>query len=190
VGGDVSVVPGATNLADILAAKLFPYSASPGIYRCPADKLSIPGGLGVRIRSYSLNGMMGDNGGDDGVHPGIPENKKFSDIRVPEVASASFFFDEQSDPITSLCSIDDGYFAIESASPKLTGNWRNIPASRHGNFGQMSFADGHAAKMKWLMPTTQSLRGSSRSGGYAAHTGLFDKDLQQLYYSTYPTTGW
>ena len=191
VGGDVSYLPGATNIADIYAAILFPYSQSAGIYHCPADKLSIPGGAGYRIRSYSLNGMMGNNDGVVGnVHPGIQENLKLGDIKVPAPSEASFFFDEQSDPNTSLCSIDDGYFAIESASPKLTGNWRNIPASRHGNYGQISFADGHAQQMKWREPTTQTLKGSSRGGGYAAHTKAFDQDLQQIYYSTYPTQMW
>lgn len=190
VGGDVSTLPGATNIADIQAAILFPYNRSPGIYRCPADKLSVVGSSGVRIRSYSLNGMMGNNGAVTDVHPGMREYFKFSDVKTPGPSSASFFFDEQSDPVTALCSIDDGFFAVESKSAKLTGNWRNIPASRHGNSGQLSFADGHAQKMKWLEPTTQWLKGNSHLGGYAAHTKLFDRDLAQLYFSTYPPEGW
>jgi prepilin-type N-terminal cleavage/methylation domain-containing protein/prepilin-type processing-associated H-X9-DG protein len=190
VGGDVSFLPGATNVADIDAALLFPYSKAEAIYRCPADKYSIAGGSGLRVRSYSLNGMMGNNGAVTDVHPNIPSNLKFSDIRTPEPSSASFFFDEQSDPNTSLCSIDDGYYAIESNSPKLTGNWRNLPASRHGDAGQISYADGHAQRMKWLEQSTHTLRGNSRSGGYAAHTKAFDKDLQQLYLTTYPAQGW
>jgi prepilin-type N-terminal cleavage/methylation domain-containing protein/prepilin-type processing-associated H-X9-DG protein len=191
VGGDVSTVPGATNVADIYAALLYPYSRSPDIYRCPADKFSVNGASGgLRVRSYSMNGMMGHNGGAANVHPNFQENLKFIDVKNPAPALASFFFDEQSDAVLSLCSIDDGYFAIESASPKLTGNWRNIPASRHGNYGQLSYADGHAEKMRWLEPTTETLKGSSRGGGYAAHTKIFDRDLQQLYYSTYPPEFW
>ncbi len=190
VGGDVSTLPGATNVADIYNAILYPYSKAADIYRCPADKLSIAGTTTIRVRSYSLNGMMGRNGGNNGVHSGIQENLKLGDVLNPGPSSASFFFDEQSNPISSLCSIDDGYFAIESASPKLTGGWRNIPASRHGNYGQLSFADGHAQQMKWLEPTTQGLKGNSRGGGYAAHTKPFDLDLQQLYLSTYPQQNW
>jgi prepilin-type N-terminal cleavage/methylation domain-containing protein/prepilin-type processing-associated H-X9-DG protein len=189
VGGDVSTVPGATNLADIENALLFKYNNAPAIYRCPADKFGTQGGL--RIRSFSLNGMMGNNGGTAGdVHPGVTENKKFSDIKVPEPSEASFFFDEQSDPTPSMCSIDDGYYAVESASPKLSGNWRNIPASRHGNKGQISYADGHAQGLKWLEATTQTLKRSSAApaSGPDAHTKVFDKDLQQIYYSTYPTS--
>jgi len=189
VGGDVSSLPGATNVADIYAAILFPFSQSAGIYHCPADKLGA-GSAGYRVRSYSLNGMMGNNGGVADVHPGIQEYRKLSDIKVPGPSDASFFFDEQADPVNSLCSIDDGYFAVESNTPKLSGAWRNIPASRHGNFGQMSYADGHAQKMMWLEATTAGLKGNSRGGGAAAHTKPFDKDLQQIYYSTYPTQGW
>ena len=190
VGGDVSQLPGATNIADIYAAILFPFSQSADIYHCPADKLT-SGSVGYRVRSYSLNGMMGLNSASAAnVHPGVQENLKLSDVRIPGPADASFFFDEQSDAVNSLCSIDDGYFAVNSASPKLTGSWRNIPASRHGNFGQMSFADGHAQKMLWLEPTTQGLKGSSRGGGSAAITKPFDKDLQQIYFSTYPQQWW
>jgi prepilin-type N-terminal cleavage/methylation domain-containing protein/prepilin-type processing-associated H-X9-DG protein len=190
VGGDVSSLPGATNVADIYNAILFPYSKSADVYRCPGDKFSVAGNSALRIRSYSMNGMMGNNAVATGVHPGITENMKLSDILVPGPSMASLFFDEESSATLSLCSIDDGYYAVESSSPKLTGNWRNIPASRHGNAGQISFADGHSQRMKWLEPTTQFLKGSSRTGGYAAHTKIFDQDLGQIYFSTYSPTSW
>lgn len=191
VGGDVSSLPGATNVADIYASLLYPYEQSINIYQCPADKVSIAGANMPRVRSYSLNGMMGDNEGDAAnVHPGIRENLKLGDVLNPDTASASFFFDEESDPINALCSIDDGYFAIDFASPKLTGDWRNIPASRHGDYGQLSFADGHARQMKWLEPTTQGLKGNSRNSTVAAVSKPFDLDLQQLYLSTYPQQYW
>ena len=193
VAGDVSALPGAIDVNNIQNALLFPYNKSVGIYRCPADKFGI-GTSGLRVRSFSLNGMMGDNGGTAGdVHPGIPEHLKFSDVQNPGPSQASFFFDEQSSPVPNMCSIDDGYFAVESASPKLTGKWRNIPASRHGNSGQLSFADGHAQKLKWLEPTTQTLKRNPASygnSGPAAVTKLFDKDLQQIYVSTYPAANW
>ena len=194
VTGDVSTLPGATNVANIFAAVLYPYNHSPDIYRCPADKFGINGASGLRVRSFSLNGMMGDNGGTAGdVHPGIKENLKFTDIRNPAPSDASFFVDEQSDANPSYCSIDDGFFAVESATPRYTGNWRNIPASRHGNAGQFSYADGHSQRLRWLEPTTATLKRNPASVGNSspmAHTGVFDKDLQQLYISTYPATSW
>src|SRR6267142_7033164 len=39
VSGDVSALPGATNVTDIRAAVLFPYNRSEPVYRCPGDKI-------------------------------------------------------------------------------------------------------------------------------------------------------
>src|SRR5438094_5817763 len=38
-GGEVSSLPGATNVLDIRNGRLFPYNQSEPIYRCPGDKL-------------------------------------------------------------------------------------------------------------------------------------------------------
>lgn len=188
VSGDVSALPGATNVADIRAAVLFPYNQSLPIYRCPADKIGFNNTSGLRVRSYSANGMMGDNRGTAlDVHPGLRENLRFSDVRNPGPATASYFIDEQSDATPALSSIDDGYYAIEFAS-KGPG-WRNIPASRHGNGGQLSFADGHAERFKWRESTTRTLKGNGRSGT-AVFTKFKDRDLEQLWKSTYPAAGW
>ena len=185
----VSDIPDATNVVLIQLCSLFPYNKGLGIYRCPGDKVLVSGRSLMRVRSYSLNGMMGDNGGTAAdVHAGITENRKFTDVLNPGPSLASFFFDEQGDPSPALTSIDDGYFAVDYTG-KGPG-WRNIPSSRHGNAGQLSFADGHAAKMKWLQATTQSLRGNSRGGGAAANTVYHDQDLGQIWKSTYPPGGW
>jgi prepilin-type processing-associated H-X9-DG protein len=192
VGGDVSSAPGWTDTAPIRASLLFPYNGSVGIYRCPADKASVNGTAVQRVRSYSLNCMMGDNG-DPGppigngnqVHAGIPENLKLALIRDPNPSAASFFVDEQSDPASSpsTSSIDDGYYAVNFADTGQT--WRNVPASRHGNYGQFSFADGHAEKMKWLEPKTKTLKGLNASSGV-----FKDRDLHQIWSSTYAAGGY
>ena len=188
VGGDVSTPAGAIDVAPIRASLLFPYNSSFGIYRCPADKAYVNGTSVQRVRSYSLNGMMGDNG-DPGppvgngnqVHTGITENLKFASIRDPNLSAASFFVDEQSDPLQ--CSIDDGYYAVNFLDTGQT--WRNVPASRHGNNGQLSYADGHAEKMKWLEPRTKTLK------GLGASSGVFkDRDLHQIWSTTYAAGGY
>ena len=187
VAGNVQFLPGATNLADIRAAMLFPYNKSTDIYRCPADKLPMNGTSVQRVRSYALNGMMGKNnepGGVDAagvIHPGIPETLKLTNVRNPNPTAASFFIDEQSDPSSAKCSIDDGYFAVDYA--KKGPVWPNIPASRHGNGGQLSFADGHAQRWSWREPTTRTLC-------YPASTKFKDRDLEQLWKSTYPAEQW
>jgi len=132
---------------------------------------------------------MGDNRGSAAnVHPGVAENLRFTSVRNPGPTAASLFIDEQADAIPALSSIDDGYYAIEFASKGPS--WRNIPASRHGNGGQLSFADGHAERFKWREPTTRYLKGNSRSSQTAVSTKFKDRDLEQLWKSTYPPEGW
>ena len=191
VSGDVSAVPGATNVINIRNALLFPYNKSDAIYRCPADKFGLNGTSMPRVRSYSLNCMMGYNGPNPptDVHPGLVENKKFTDIRNPNPSEASFFVDEQSDPVRDLCSIDDGYFAVNLTGLKTY--WRNIPASRHGNGGQFSYADGHAERVRWLEGKTRTLKfnaGGQPTGTFG--TGPNDRDYRRLWLSTYPIAKW
>jgi len=175
IGGEVSSLPGATNIADIRNGRLFPYNQSEQIYRCPKDKLpfKVGGKSVIRVRSVSLNGIMGENTDwvPASVHPGIPENRKFSDIKDPGASQASFFVDEQAE------SIDDGYFAIDSWQANY---WRNTLASRHGNGTVLSFADGHAEQWRWLEPRTRLLKGLN------AATTANDRDLRRLKESSYP----
>ncbi|MBC8096760.1 MAG: prepilin-type N-terminal cleavage/methylation domain-containing protein [Akkermansiaceae bacterium] len=186
VGGDVSTAAGAVNDTDVRNALLFPFNSSLPIYRCPADKIEISGTSKMRVRSYSLNGMMGNNGGTTtDVHPGIQENLKLSSVRDPNPSAASFFFDEQSNPNPTPAnnSIDDGYYAVQF---NQTGQvWRNVPSSRHGNAGQLSFSDGHVQKMKWLEGKTRRLQGKGASSGV-----FKDRDLRQIWVSTYAEGGY
>jgi prepilin-type N-terminal cleavage/methylation domain-containing protein/prepilin-type processing-associated H-X9-DG protein len=176
-----------TNTVLIQQSLIFPYCTALNSYRCPGDLATVNGTVLPRARSYSLNGMMGDNGitlrdSSSNPHPGIMENTKFSSIHDPNPSAAMFFVDEQSDPTTaSKNSIDDGYFAINFAD---TGQiWRNVPASRHGNHGQFSFADGHASTFRWLEPRTQFLQ------GLGASSGVFkDADLHQEWLATYSSS--
>jgi len=186
---DVTALPGATNLNNVTTALLYPYNPSPGIYHCPADLAVVKDAKGPRVRSYSMNGMMGNNGGTVvNVHPGIPEHLKFTSVVNPGPSSASLFIAEQSSAGTgdSQTSIDDGYFAVDSGHGSQTtynsDTWRNVVASRHGNYGQMSFADGHADKMKWLLGGTQHLQGIN-AGSHVF--GGADVDRHQLWLTTY-----
>jgi len=182
ISGNVSSLPGATNTADIKKGVLWPYNQSLEIYRCPADQLPIQGKQVQRVRSYSLNGMMGLNSPDAAisVHPGIKENIRFADVKDPNPSAANLFVDEQSGPVDTKSSIDDGYFAVDLVQ---VAYWRNPPASRHGNAGQLSFADGHAEIWRWLEPTTMLLKGLNQP----AHKPK-DRDLRRLKEATYPVS--
>lgn len=187
VAGDVSTPPDAFDLAKIREAKLFPYNQSTAIYRCPADILVVNGQNRQRVRSFSLNCMMGNNV-EPGrfnpaplIHPGFTENRKFSNIKNPSPATASFFIDEQSDPDPYWCSVNDGYIAIDYV--KKGPVWPDLVGSRHGNGGLFSAADGHVQRWQWREPTTRSLK-------RFASTVSRDRDLEQIWKSTYPPELW
>jgi prepilin-type N-terminal cleavage/methylation domain-containing protein/prepilin-type processing-associated H-X9-DG protein len=189
VTGDVSMMPGAADLDNLRKGMLFPYNSSIGIYRCPADNTFPAGFSGERVRDFSLNGMMGSNAEPGGfnagniVHPGIPEHLKLTEVVNPGPSQASFFFDEQADPKAVNCSVNDGYLGIDSG--KKGPVWPDMVGSRHGNFGQLSYADGHAQKMNWLEPTTQFLK-----AGATAVTKFKDRDIEQIWKTTYPEDQW
>jgi prepilin-type N-terminal cleavage/methylation domain-containing protein/prepilin-type processing-associated H-X9-DG protein len=194
VMGNVSGLPGATNLANLVNALLYPYSGSTKIYQCPGDAATVAGSVAVRIRTYSMSCMMGNNEGSAAdVHPGALENCKFSQIASPDPSQGLFFVDEQTAASPTNTSLDDCYFAINYAhgNPAYGGSagneytWRNIPSSRHGNFAQLSFADGHVAKLNWIEPKTQTLQGTEAVG-----TSPVDPDYQRIWQSVYPPSHW
>ena len=130
-------MPDAGDQNKLRNAMLFPYNKSVEIYQCPGDKLPVQGQSVQRVRSYSLNGMMGSNADPAGidagniVHPGIKEHKRFLDVQNPGPSNAGFLYDEQSNPNPSLCSINDGYLGIDFG--KKGPVWPDLVASRHGN---------------------------------------------------------
>jgi prepilin-type processing-associated H-X9-DG protein len=150
-----------------------------GIYYCPGDLTQFGGFL--QDRSYSLSGMMGVNDYLPGnptatlIHPGIVENKKFTEIRIPGPSSAIFFVDESSE------TLDDGYFAMKynNGTPSLV--WDNFPASRHGNAGYFSFADGHAELHRWLEANTRMLTAGNNIAIFPVN-----RDLTWVYQAVYP----
>jgi prepilin-type N-terminal cleavage/methylation domain-containing protein len=188
VVGDVSQLPDATNTANLAAGALWPYNKSYGIYQCPGDQNLVSGVNQRRVRNVSMNGMMGNNmglGQGAQVHPHAAENLKLTSVRNPGPSDASFFFDEQAGATKDKTSIDDGYFAVDDGTSDsyFTCNsrqWRNVMSSVHGNFGQLSYADGHAGKMKWLEPDTQKLQGLN-----AQSAEFNNRDKHQLWLSTY-----
>jgi prepilin-type N-terminal cleavage/methylation domain-containing protein/prepilin-type processing-associated H-X9-DG protein len=155
VTGWMASVPEAFDPIDITGGKLFPYSKSLEVYRCPASKLpngirNQPGTQGrTLVRNYSMCGRMGGADSLDAQRYGvddtsyvlgnnIPQLKKMNDISRPGPSKALVFADE------SVNTIDDGYFAVQLASV-----WQNSPTVRHMQGCQFSFADGHAEHWRW-----------------------------------------
>jgi prepilin-type N-terminal cleavage/methylation domain-containing protein len=151
--------PDNTNPVTITAASLGPYvSGNTRLYHCPSDRaLSASqraAGWDQRIRSYSMNAMVGDAGAISagGVNTNNPSYKQFFKItQITQPSEIFVFLDEQSD------SINDGYF-LNKDSPAGPGTgadlWHKLPASYHGRSTAFSFADGHSSLHRWLDATT------------------------------------
>jgi prepilin-type N-terminal cleavage/methylation domain-containing protein/prepilin-type processing-associated H-X9-DG protein len=153
-----------TNLATITQASLGSYVADmTSIYHCPSDhalsaEQSAAGWI-QRIRSYSMNAMVGNAGSAviGGGNINNPGYKQFFKIeQMPRPTEIFVFLDEHPD------SIDDGYFIDRdsysattwSMSGTTPNEWRNLPASYHNNSAAFSFADGHAALHHWTRSST------------------------------------
>ena len=138
-----------TNILFLTEALLGPYcSRSTGIYKCPGD--IYPGQLGPRVRSISLNGMMGGLSTQQNVLNQTPVAYqlflKYVSIQNPSPSLAWVFIDEHAD------SINDGFFRVDM---EQTSTWADLPASYHGESGVLAFADGHAEIKVW---TDSSIR--------------------------------
>jgi prepilin-type processing-associated H-X9-DG protein len=142
-----------TNTLTITEASLGPYtSKAVAIYRCPGDNFlsSVQRSQGWqgRIRSYSMNAMMGDAG--DFSKTGFNKNNPayvqfFSVTSVPQPEQLFVFLDEHAN------SINDGYFVNRA----YYTNWIDLPASYHNGSGALSFADGHSEMHHWRNASTR-----------------------------------
>jgi len=153
---------------------IWPYSKSPGIYKCPADPSTARNAQNQvvpRVRSMSMSNWVGGNGdspetnyrGYWGGQGRWKVYRKMTEMIKPGPANTFVLLDERKD------SINDGYFVVEMdgyPNPATTQiiDW---PASYHGRAGGLAFADGHSEIHRWrdgrTMPplTTDLTRQSS-----------------------------
>ena len=159
---DVGQVLGSdnTNLATITRASLGPYAKGTSIYHCPSDRVLSAdqrnAGWSHRIRSYSMNAMVGNAGeiSQSGVNQNNPNYVQFFDMGAIRKPSMIFvFLDEHPD------SINDGYFLNKRvySSPYYNDpqQWIDLPASYHNGATSFGFADGHAELHKWRFAFTR-----------------------------------
>lgn len=142
-----------TNTLTITDASLGSYAnRSVAIYRCPSDRVLSPvqraAGWEARVRSYSMNAMVGDAGelsqaGYNLNNPGYVQF--FSLSSIPQPARIFVFVDEHPD------SINDGYFINKAYYQE----WVDLPASYHNGAATFAFADGHSQLRRWAHATTK-----------------------------------
>ncbi len=131
-----------TNRIYLTGSKFGPYTAGViGIYKCPSDLA--PAANGQRIRSMSMNAMVGDPGNlTNQFNPLYVQFFKTADIKNP--ASIFVFLDEHCD------TINDGFFVNKLED----GFWGNLPGSYHNGGNSISFADGHVEVHRWQCADT------------------------------------
>jgi prepilin-type N-terminal cleavage/methylation domain-containing protein/prepilin-type processing-associated H-X9-DG protein len=144
---------GNTNLLSITEAALAPYtSKAVQIYLCPSDHVLSDAqrdmGWQRRVRSYSMNAMIGDAGEFSATGTNVNNPKYvqfFNAAAIPEPAQIFVFLDEHPD------SINDGYFINRAYADR----WYDLPASYHNGAASFSFADGHSQSHKWRNELTR-----------------------------------
>jgi prepilin-type N-terminal cleavage/methylation domain-containing protein len=132
------------------------YARSAKAFKCPADIYDDPA-TGARVRSYSMNGVLGGHTGDaQGLAPGGGHYfgsgaqslgfgcMKPSDLNTPGPSNIYVVLDEHPD------SINDAIYAFNPGWPAGQETWRDLPASFHNRTGSFSFADGHSETHKWI----------------------------------------
>ncbi len=140
--------------AYILSGKLASYVANNvGVYKCPSDRSVAKNG--PRLRSISLNAMMGD--------PLINPNRFNPDwtqflkiVQVPHPANFYTFIEEHPD------TINDGYFMNTWNEVK----WGNLPASYHNGSANIAWADGHVERHRWSADTIRPPVEGGAGGGF------------------------
>lgn len=148
---------------NIVQGTLFPYLKTPEVYRCPADRSTVPEHPVKRNRSFAMSEWL------SGTY--VPfKLVRLSQLVRPGPAGTFVLIHEEEK------SIDNGSFGVH---PRGTWAWINFPTSLHSRGGTLSFADGHVEFWKWRHSKV------TESPGHGLPTTPEDVDLARLQ-STLP----
>lgn len=132
------IAPLDTTPANLEHGVLYPYNKSAAIYHCPADRSTVEGHPNLlRTRSYCMS--IGLN------CPDMPTSyKKYTEIAQPSKIFVLIDTQEQ--------DIWDATFGIFSPDSYWADYWLDLPADRHNQGANLSFADGHVEHWTWEAP--------------------------------------
>jgi prepilin-type processing-associated H-X9-DG protein/prepilin-type N-terminal cleavage/methylation domain-containing protein len=151
-----------TTTTNLQTGLLYPYDTSPGIYHCPSDMSTIVDANAnplpqPRTRSYNMSqsvnglGLMSEPDNPDGWAVDViqPCFIKFSQITNPVPSRLFVFIDENEDTLV------DDQFGYPMPNYDY-GNWWDMPSNRHNQGANLSFADGHVERWRWVFPMIYS----------------------------------
>ena len=143
-----------TNADYVRSGKLAIYvNNNVSVYKCPADQSLAQNG--PRLRSFSMNALVGDPMiNPNRFNPSWCQFLKMSQFPGP----ANFYVLLEEHPDT----INDGYFVNTWDTIK----WGNLPASYHFASANMSWADGHIERRRWIADTVRPPVKGGAGGGF------------------------
>ena len=122
------------------------YVKTAASFRCPADHSTVirPTGPNLRVRSYSMNGYLGQGALAWSIGFQVMTNM----TQVPQPAGTLVVLEEH--PI----SINDGIFIVDVADVGPAARLIDYPAAYHLGGANLSMADGHVEYWRWADPRT------------------------------------
>lgn len=128
--------------------RIGPYVRNPDVFRCPSDRSRMlqMEGKPLRPRNYTMNAWIGLF---RSFPPLFVEFNTMGDLARADPSHVFVFIDEHS------TTISGGRFVMVLDRNFPTYTWvEDIPASRHGNSGVVTYADGHGEIHRWLEEST------------------------------------
>jgi len=124
---------------------LFRYNQNAGIYHCPGDRSSVQDQPGkTRNRSYNMSNSVNCRADN--------HFRKYSEVKRPQ--ELFVFMDTHEDAIW------DATFGVFPVTYHYRDYWLDVPADRHNQGANVTFADGHVERWKWRTHKTGSSVGS------------------------------
>jgi prepilin-type N-terminal cleavage/methylation domain-containing protein/prepilin-type processing-associated H-X9-DG protein len=145
VYGNMKNQSDATNALLIKTGELFSYAPQTLAFHCPADSTT---GDGLpRVRSYAMNSWVGsaEMEGEEQETP-FRVFLKDKDLAAGMPSAIWIFVDE------NVATLGDGWFLVTMNDSQP---FARLPATRHQNAYNLTFADGHAEKYHLRSAITQ-----------------------------------